>query len=112
MSGAGAIRLFRYGMLRFTQPIEFNDPFEMGSRSRRHKSTPPGQTMNKVGRNQPCPCGSGKKFKLCHGAASAVAPQIDLKGVMDELRATQSGKSSSKDSDDLSFRRWSVTNAL
>lgn len=45
--------------------------------------------MNKVGRNQPCPCGSGKKFKLCHGAASAVAPQIDLKGVMDELRATQ-----------------------
>jgi uncharacterized protein len=23
----------------------------------------------KVGRNDPCPCGSGKKFKLCHGAA-------------------------------------------
>lgn len=23
---------------------------------------------NKVGRNDPCPCGSGKKFKLCHGA--------------------------------------------
>ncbi|MGZ8715925.1 MAG: preprotein translocase subunit SecA [Gaiellaceae bacterium] len=22
----------------------------------------------KVGRNQPCPCGSGKKFKKCHGA--------------------------------------------
>ena len=22
----------------------------------------------KVGRNDPCPCGSGKKFKLCHGA--------------------------------------------
>ena len=22
---------------------------------------------NNVGRNQPCPCGSGKKFKLCHG---------------------------------------------
>ena len=21
----------------------------------------------KVGRNDPCPCGSGKKFKLCHG---------------------------------------------
>jgi preprotein translocase subunit SecA len=20
-----------------------------------------------VGRNDPCPCGSGKKFKLCHG---------------------------------------------
>ena len=21
----------------------------------------------KVGRNEPCPCGSGKKFKSCHG---------------------------------------------
>ncbi len=24
-------------------------------------------TMETVGRNQPCPCGSGKKFKHCHG---------------------------------------------
>jgi len=24
-------------------------------------------TWGKVGRNQPCPCGSGKKFKHCHG---------------------------------------------
>ncbi|HMV71812.1 MAG TPA: SEC-C metal-binding domain-containing protein [Pseudomonadales bacterium] len=21
----------------------------------------------KVGRNEPCPCGSGKKYKHCHG---------------------------------------------
>jgi preprotein translocase subunit SecA len=28
---------------------------------------------NKVGRNDPCPCGSGKKYKKCHGAASAGA---------------------------------------
>jgi preprotein translocase subunit SecA len=21
-----------------------------------------------VGRNEPCPCGSGRKFKRCHGA--------------------------------------------
>jgi preprotein translocase subunit SecA len=21
----------------------------------------------KAGRNEPCPCGSGKKFKQCHG---------------------------------------------
>jgi preprotein translocase subunit SecA len=27
----------------------------------------------KVGRNDPCPCGSGKKFKKCHGAAAAGA---------------------------------------
>ena len=25
------------------------------------------RTMPKVGRNDPCPCGSGKKFKNCHG---------------------------------------------
>jgi preprotein translocase subunit SecA len=24
----------------------------------------------KVGRNEPCPCGSGKKFKQCHGRLS------------------------------------------
>jgi preprotein translocase subunit SecA len=24
----------------------------------------------KVGRNDPCPCGSGKKYKKCHGAAT------------------------------------------
>src|SRR5947207_4387167 len=26
--------------------------------------------MPKVGRNDPCPCGSGKKYKKCHGAAA------------------------------------------
>jgi len=25
---------------------------------------------SKTPRNAPCPCGSGKKFKLCHGASS------------------------------------------
>ena len=25
----------------------------------------------KVGRNEPCPCGSGKKYKKCHGGAAA-----------------------------------------
>ncbi|ASG22065.1 YchJ family protein [Nitrospirillum viridazoti] len=26
------------------------------------------RTADKVGRNDPCPCGSGKKYKKCHGA--------------------------------------------
>jgi preprotein translocase subunit SecA len=26
-------------------------------------------TPGDVSRNSPCPCGSGKKFKRCHGAA-------------------------------------------
>ena len=25
----------------------------------------------KIGRNEPCPCGSGKKYKQCHGRLSA-----------------------------------------
>jgi preprotein translocase subunit SecA len=28
------------------------------------------RTGNKVGRNDPCPCGSGKKYKQCHGKLS------------------------------------------
>ena len=27
-----------------------------------------GEEFKRVGRNEPCPCGSGKKFKHCHGA--------------------------------------------
>jgi len=27
------------------------------------------QDWSNVGRNDPCPCGSGKKFKKCHGTA-------------------------------------------
>ena len=28
-------------------------------------------TGPKVGRNDPCPCGSGKKYKKCHGASAS-----------------------------------------
>ena len=30
----------------------------------------PIQVEKKTGRNEPCPCGSGKKYKKCHGAAN------------------------------------------
>lgn len=36
-------------------PVEQRDPQNPSS-------------WGKVGRNEPCPCGSGKKFKHCHGA--------------------------------------------
>jgi preprotein translocase subunit SecA len=29
---------------------------------------PAQRTSPKIGRNDPCPCGSGKKFKQCHGS--------------------------------------------
>jgi preprotein translocase subunit SecA len=33
----------------------------------------PRQSEKKVGRNDPCPCGSGKKYKKCHGSAEGPA---------------------------------------
>jgi len=32
--------------------------------------------MLNVGRNQPCPCGSGKKYKRCHGAYGVNQPPL------------------------------------
>jgi preprotein translocase subunit SecA len=48
-----------------------------GSRTENSGEARPAQqtlrrTTEKVGRNEPCPCGSGKKFKKCHGALEAV----------------------------------------
>jgi preprotein translocase subunit SecA len=31
---------------------------------------PQADASGKIGRNQPCPCGSGKKYKRCHGAVA------------------------------------------
>ncbi len=35
-----------------------------------HKPPMPAGAVARVGRNDPCPCGSGKKYKLCHGRLS------------------------------------------
>ena len=54
--------------------------FSSGSRSggdsvqeapRKAKVTQPIRTEKKIGRNDACPCGSGKKYKQCHGAPGA-----------------------------------------
>jgi len=34
------------------------------------KQTPTERSQPKIGRNEPCPCGSGKKYKKCCGAGS------------------------------------------
>ena len=39
------------------------------TRERRYKVETVRREAPKVGRNDPCPCGSGRKYKLCHGAA-------------------------------------------
>jgi len=40
----------------------------MAEASQRGTVKPFKRDMPKVGRNDPCPCGSGKKYKKCHGA--------------------------------------------
>lgn len=57
--------------------------------------------MAKIGRNEPCPCGSGKKYKRCHGslrdldrvgAALAALPQIHARHQAKEhQRVSQQG---------------------
>ncbi len=40
----------------------------------KQRQTAPVRVEKKVGRNDPCPCGSGKKFKHCHGQGLADSP--------------------------------------
>ena len=47
------------------------DPVIVGAGRARSLSGGPqqgGGDWTNVGRNDPCPCGSGKKYKKCHGA--------------------------------------------
>jgi preprotein translocase subunit SecA len=48
--------------------LNYSAPSEDGS-GQSVQSTGSGKAVDfsKVGRNEPCPCGSGKKFKVCHG---------------------------------------------
>ncbi|MGZ8375288.1 MAG: preprotein translocase subunit SecA [Nitrospira sp.] len=52
------------------QPIISNPPPKLTLNRGDEQITaqaPAQRTENKVGRNDPCPCGSGKKYKKCHG---------------------------------------------
>ncbi len=40
----------------------------------KNQKVEPVRVEKKVGRNDPCPCGSGKKYKNCHGQQQNVAP--------------------------------------
>ncbi len=47
--------------------ITYTHPNEDGSVSRETDPSTVPEAVPKVGRNDPCPCGSGKKYKACHG---------------------------------------------
>lgn len=42
--------------------------------------------MEKINRNEPCPCGSGKKYKRCCGAGEAVSINTIIESEIDELQ--------------------------
>ncbi|HWO25380.1 MAG TPA: SEC-C metal-binding domain-containing protein [Kofleriaceae bacterium] len=64
----------------------------------------PARAVPKVGRNEPCPCGSGKKFKRCcadrssGGPAGAASPRAErLRALEPRLEADQIGRLSRAD---------------
>ena len=50
-----------------TSKLSYSAPDEQGDTSKKVSTSTSTDPYAGVGRNQPCPCGSGKKFKMCHG---------------------------------------------
>lgn len=50
--------------------VTYTHPNEDGSVSQETEGANLADSLPRVGRNDPCPCGSGKKYKQCHGRLS------------------------------------------
>jgi len=66
-------RMFRVQAVRGEQPPPpapepVPPPRMVLNRSDEPAPQPVHSQADKTGRNDPCPCGSGKKYKKCHGA--------------------------------------------
>jgi preprotein translocase subunit SecA len=54
------------------QPLTYSGPAEDGSTEvRGNRGSGAGNAASEPARNAPCPCGSGKKYKRCHGAPTS-----------------------------------------
>ena len=52
----------------YTAPTETGELVAtLGEETVRRREAMPASDIPRVGRNEPCPCGSGKKYKQCHG---------------------------------------------
>ena len=56
---------------RAPRAVSYSAPGEDGEAQRTGATTTEADPYANVGRNAPCPCGSGKKFKMCHGRSGA-----------------------------------------
>ncbi|MES2687389.1 MAG: preprotein translocase subunit SecA [Pseudomonadota bacterium] len=64
-------RAERIANVTYTAPTETGEvETTVDEESLRYKQALPAGAVPRVGRNDPCPCGSGKKYKLCHGKLS------------------------------------------
>jgi preprotein translocase subunit SecA len=52
------------------KPVELSAPVKEGDSGSTVSASEEKNAMADVGRNDPCPCGSGKKYKKCHGQES------------------------------------------
>ena len=59
-----------YSTTRDTYPGESAQRAAAANAGRAPRPNQPAKAQPKVGRNDPCPCGSGKKYKNCHGQNS------------------------------------------
>jgi preprotein translocase subunit SecA len=57
----------RIANVTYTAPTETGEVQTLLDESTARPHVPAGSAMPRVGRNEPCPCGSGKKYKHCHG---------------------------------------------
>jgi preprotein translocase subunit SecA len=62
LSAPGLDRPQRPRRLQYSAPSE-----DASGHAEQRAASPSGPDYSKVGRNAPCPCGSGRKFKQCHG---------------------------------------------
>ncbi|MCA1978320.1 MAG: preprotein translocase subunit SecA [Thiobacillus sp.] len=61
-----AVELHEPSGMQF-QHTEYDEAQDFAAAAAEAAAPAAGETLPKVGRNDPCPCGSGKKYKHCHG---------------------------------------------
>ncbi len=59
-----------------TSKSDFSQYSSTGGGQDRNQKTEPVRVDKKVGRNDPCPCGSGKKYKQCHGLQQGAGANV------------------------------------
>jgi SWIM/SEC-C metal-binding protein len=60
-------KIFKKNGWKYTIELQEDEPEDITDLEILLNWPKPIETQNKVGRNEPCPCGSGKKYKKCCG---------------------------------------------